>query len=86
MDFKESLETLFTEKGLMDERMVLNHGDQTHIMDIPFMIEYLSTLPKNQKARIQHNFMMIDYQNGNIMHFMNYLAQSYLKVTFPCYV
>lgn len=86
MDFKEWLTTFFTEKDLINKYLNIEHCGQTHIIDIPFMIEFLSTLPEEQQMIIKHNFCMIDFQDGEVMHFMDYLARGYLDVTFPTYI
>jgi hypothetical protein len=75
--------TMLDEKDLLDEIFTLNDtSGLLHIIEMEFLVEMMEkTNPKEQDS-IEKIMRKIDFQNGDMMHFMNHLAKSYITENF----
>jgi hypothetical protein len=73
------LTNLLTEKGItsdIEEDMnVDGHIGLTYEM----VIDFICSMDKATQQKIRNNFVMIDFKNGDVLHFWNYIVQGMLK-------
>ena len=74
---KNYLNTLLNEKGISTETVLEVQGADwgTNSIPVSSVLEFINNLDINTKAKIKANFIKIDFLNGDIMHFMNYIAK-----------
>jgi|TARA_B110000240_G_scaffold183952_1_gene218114 hypothetical protein len=74
---KNYLNTLLNEKGISTETVLEVQGADwgTNFIPVSSVLEFINNLDINTKAKIKANFIKIDFLNGDIMHFMNYIAK-----------
>lgn len=70
---KTNLETMFEEKGIdLDQDLNL----EGHInLTVRNVLELIYNAPEEIQKKIIKTFIQIDFQNGNVMHFIMYLAK-----------
>lgn len=81
---REYLETLIQEKDLENELMDVTAEGTDYIavvMSIQDVIEFILTLPVSVKRDIRNKLVMIDFKNGDVMHFFNYIANGMLQTS-----
>ena len=76
MEFNEWLDTLIEEKGLDIEHTFEVEGPEwgTNWIPLGCVIESIKSAPKNERAKIKDTLVLIDFKNGDVMHFFNHLA------------
>jgi len=76
---KKYLETLITEKGRdLDEWLRVDAG---HInLTWHNVIEFICNLDLKTQAEIRNKLVLIDFKNGDVFHFLNYILDGMLKV------
>lgn len=70
-------ETLLTEKGhdLETEIKVYSDKGTMHFMSLQNVCDFIMNLDRKTKDSIRKNFVMIDFKNGDVMHFVKYIAK-----------
>lgn len=76
---KSFFHTMLDEKGLLDEVFTINKGGQLHIIEIGALIEAMEIAPSHEQSQIELIMRKIDFINGDMMHFMNHLAECYIS-------
>lgn len=79
------IKTLLEEKGIS-----LNHtfevesdgvfGNQYVPMEV--LIEFIDSLSPTIQGQIKNKLVMIDFKNGNVLHFLEYLSKGMVQVKF----
>jgi hypothetical protein len=77
------IETLLTEKGIS-----LNHTFEVqsdgvfgnHYIPMEVVIEFIDTLPTPTQEQIRKTLMNIDFKNGNILHYFEYLTKGMVEL------
>ena len=76
--FATWLDTLIEEKGINTEHIFTIQTDgfwQNHIIPLAVVIEIIKdNISDEERQQILHTLVKIDFINGDIMHFFNYLA------------
>jgi len=76
---KTYLTNLLTEKGITNsiynDMTIDGHFGLTYEMQIDF----ICSCPKSMQSKIKETFVMIDFKNGDVMHFWNHLTQGMLS-------
>ena len=68
--------TMADEKGLLHQPIeVTDKTGMTHYMTVENVIEAIEQAPKHERDQILDIFSRIDFMNGNLMHFINHLAE-----------
>lgn len=76
---KSYIEILLKEKNIDLHTCLLE--DEGHInLTIHFLIEFIYSLPENEILKIENIFRTIDYKNGDIMDFINYIATAMVNL------
>lgn len=81
--FEKWLRTFIEEKGLNEGYIFeVEHQGTIHFVEFDFLINVIVNSSKAEKEQIKRNIVMIDFKNGDVMHFFNYLASAYVKVNY----
>ena len=79
---KSYFRKLIEEKGLEDEIIEVDHNNTTHLIEMTVLIELMEKASPKEKKFIHDTLFRIDFLNGDIMHFLNHLAKSYVIENF----
>jgi hypothetical protein len=73
------LELFFEEKEINFEAWEIEAHGETHFIDTDFVIELIKEAPLQEQEQIVHQLRKIDFVNGNVNHFLKFLAEAYVK-------
>ena len=76
---------LLTEKGISTEHQfeIPSNGlFGNHIIHLDVLIEFLEQLPNHLQQQVRNTLIQIDYNNGDILHYLNHLTKGMVKVHF----
>jgi hypothetical protein len=79
MTTKQYFESFFAEKEIAYELFEIEFAGQTHFIDTDFVIELIKKAPKGEQVQLRNTLVKIDFVNGNVNHFLKFLAESYIK-------
>lgn len=81
MKFNEWLDTFLSEKGINveDTSFTIDRNKFTHLVELGVLVGFIKDLPISTKKKIKNNLVLIDLRNGDITHFLRYLAELYVK-------
>jgi hypothetical protein len=76
---KRYLADLLTEKGITND--IYNDMDiDGHIgLTYAMQIDFICSMPKAMQDKVRNNFVMIDFKNGDVKHFWDFLTTGMLK-------
>jgi hypothetical protein len=80
---KEYLINLLTEKGIIqdiEEVIPVFEDNQFFGFTHEMMIDFICSQDKATQETIRKNFVKIDFQNGDVAHFYDYLKDGYLEM------
>lgn len=81
--FEKWLRTFIEEKGLdLHESFDITHNGQFHIMELGALIDIIVKSSKAEQKQIKNTIVMIDFKNGDVMHYFNFLAEAYIKTNY----
>ena len=64
------------EKGLIDTPLeIISKEKEKHYMTVETVIEFIENSPKNIKNKIRNTMSLIDFKDGDLIHYMEYIAQ-----------
>lgn len=73
--FKQYFDTYLEEKGIDQETlMCFDTESGANFMPVSVVVERTAMLPKPVQKKIKHNLVMIDFKNGDPMHFIQFMA------------
>lgn len=72
------LETLIEEKGISLESNLLE-DEGNFGLTIQMLIDFIYSTPANMKKKIEATFRKIDFLNGDVMDYVNFLAKGMVK-------
>lgn len=73
--FKKMIE----EKDLLAEVIVTEVEHTTIVMDVSELLDYIEIASEKEQAKIKDTFSKIDFANGDLMHYLTFLAQALVK-------
>ena len=77
MTFEKWLDTLVEEKGLNTDHVFEVDGESgTNYIPLAVVLEHINIAGRQEKAHIKTKLVMVDFINGNVMHFFRHLAQA----------
>ncbi len=75
MNIKTYLETLISEKNIdMEQRIEVEGPSGLNSMPLQMIVDAIVNTCKEEQANIKKTLVMIDFKNGDIMHFFKHLA------------
>jgi hypothetical protein len=75
-------ENFFNEKEIGYTMFEIEHQGQMHFLDTDFVIELIKGAPKAEQMQIRNTLVKIDFANGDVKHFLKFLAESYIKMQY----
>ena len=74
------IETLLEEKNISSETSLLeNEGNIGLTIDM--LIDFIYSMPNNIIAQVESTFGKIDFQNGDVMNYITFLAKGMVQST-----
>jgi len=73
---KRFLETLIEEKNLSDTMIEVEGASGVNMIMIETLIEEILTAPLSEQKQIRKVLIEIDFNNGDVLHFFNHLAEA----------
>lgn len=81
--FERWIRLFFEEKGIDLHHMItVEHEGNTHILSLDFIIEACIVASKQEQRQIKDTIVKIDFMNGNVLHFMDHLANAYVRTNY----
>jgi len=81
MRFDKWIDVFLEEKGINKTMIEIEHNEMTHFIEYEALIDFIKSLPADHKKKIKDTFVMIDFKNGDCLHFLNHLAEGMVKTT-----
>lgn len=77
MNFNKWLDTFVEEKGLDTEHQFEVEGPKmgTNWIQLGCVLDVCKNTSAEEQKKIKDTIVTIDFHNGNVMHFFNYLAK-----------
>ena len=80
MKFKQWLETFIGESGLdMDEEFQILGPSGVNYFTYKVIKEFMLIASKKEQESIKNTIVMIDFKNGDVLHFFRHLAKAVVK-------
>ena len=74
------LNTLISEKNINTETIFEVEGESgTNFIPLAVVIEYISTMPESMQLKVRTQLVKIDFHNGNVLNFFEYIAKYIAK-------
>lgn len=72
------IETLLKGKNISTETLLLE--EEGHInLTIEMLIEFIYSMPAKLIEEVESTFRMIDFKNGDVMHYVTFLAKGMVE-------
>ena len=75
-------ELFFEEKEINYEMYEIEHEGEMHLIDTDFVIECIKEAPAREQEQIANTLRKIDFANGNVNHFLKFLAEAFVKTQY----
>lgn len=74
--FNKWLDTLIEEKGIDLEEIIEVEGPEygTNFIPVGVVVEHIKTTSPEEKEKIKNVIVLIDFKNGDVVHFLKHLA------------
>ncbi len=85
MIFSTYVSRLLTEKGISTEYTLEIPSDGlfgNHFVPLSVVIEFIESLDVQTQHHIKETLIRIDFSNGNILHYLEFLTKGMVKVQF----
>lgn len=82
---KNYLNTLIAEKGISAQHLFTIQSDSVfgdHFVPLEVVIEFISALDKQTQLHIKWTLVKIDFQNGDILQYLEYICKGMVQVNF----
>ena len=70
---------MLDEKGLLDEVLEFTVDGEFHHMPVMVVVEFVEGMPVDIRNKVNGQLSKIDFMNGNVMDFVEYLAKGIVK-------
>lgn len=75
MTFTTWLDTFISEKGIVVEQVLeVNGPSGANFIPVACVIEQIKAFDANTQAMVKTRLVQIDFKNGDVMHFIKYIA------------
>lgn len=76
------LHTFLTEKQVDQQiTFVFEVAGETHYVPFEVVLEFIEHLPESLQQQIKEKLIGIDFRNGNVLRFFEYLAKGMVRLT-----
>ena len=77
---KQYFKDYFNESDKIDSSFeVTDSKGNTHIFDREMVLQEILSLPNSNQKQIRDRFVIIDFKNGDINHFIKYILKGLVK-------
>lgn len=81
--YEKWIRTFIEEKGLdIDLEFTIEHNNTTHFITLGFIIDLIVKAQKQEQEQIKNKIVYIDFRNGDVIHFFEFLANAYIKTNY----
>lgn len=81
MTAQQTLKLFFEEKQLPSDVFFIDHNGETHIIESEMIQDMIvNQAPEHEQKQILDVIVKIDFQNGDVNHFLEHLAMSYVAI------
>lgn len=70
------------EKGIITQSFEIEVDGLKHIMSVDQIIQLIEVAPEHEKKHIKSTFSKIDFHNGDLMHYIKFLAEAFIKMNY----
>jgi hypothetical protein len=70
---------MIEEKNLIHEVIEIESEEMVHFVEMELLLSLIEQAPETEKKSILNTMSKIDFCNGDLMHFLKYLAEHYIK-------
>lgn len=70
------------EKGIITKSFEVEVDGLKHILNVDQVIQLIEVAPPNEQKHIKDMFSKIDFHNGDLMHYIKFLAKAFIKIHF----
>ncbi len=70
---------MIDEKELLNEVISIEHDGILHFVEVTLLLEVIENASEKEKEQIKNTFSIIDFKNGNLMHYLKFLAEAYIS-------
>lgn len=75
--FQKWIDTFFEEKNIDLETIIEIPGESgVNLIPVKCVLDTIKSTSKKEQKEIKKIFVMIDFKNGDILHFVKHLAQA----------
>ncbi|PFX43685.1 hypothetical protein COL24_05335 [Bacillus toyonensis] len=83
MDVNKSFyRTMLEEKKLMNKTFMVKLDGVTHIFNVERMVTVIEESTEEEQVQIKKVFSYLDFHNGDLMHYLNFLAECYVMMNY----
>ena len=82
IDLRQYITTLLTEKGISLEHIFEIKSDGVfgnHYVPLGVLMEFIESLDHRLQSQIRCKLIRIDFNNGNVLHFLEYLIKMMIQ-------
>lgn len=76
---KSFFRTMMEEKELMNQVFTIGEREDLHIFEVENVIELIEATTPEEQEVIKEMFSKIDFHNGDLLHYIKFLADCFLK-------
>mgnify|MGYP001352870896 CR=1 FL=1 len=70
------------EKGIITQSFEIEVDGLKHIMNVDQIIQLIEVAPEHEQRHIKNTFSQIDFHNGDLMHYIKFLAEAFIKMNY----
>lgn len=78
MSKKSFFRSFFEEKELLEEIIIIKE-DQVHAIEVKIILDFIEQSSEEIKVFVEKTLRTLDFQNGDIKHFLQFLAKCYIN-------
>lgn len=79
---KSFFRTMAEEKGILLQSFEIEVDGLMHMMNVDQIIMLIEQAPTFEQKKIKDTFSMIDFKNGDLMHYIKFLAKAFVKTNY----
>jgi hypothetical protein len=76
------LERFFEEKEVRYEMYEIEENGELNLIDTDYVVQAIKGAPKGEKEQIANTLRKIDFANGDVNHYLKFLAEALVKMRY----
>jgi uncharacterized protein (DUF169 family) len=70
------------EKGILLNSFEVEVDGIVHMMNVDQIVQLIENAPHHEQKHIKDTFSKIDFANGDLMHYIKFLATAFIKMNY----